>query len=244
MLLLFFVSICSILRIDTPEKLQQFKDGVSGNDTKTVHIEPTVAPNVLDEAKFFFNRTTNTEIRFRDVFDNIITIYPGLELVHSVFVNSTHLTQYLPTFYKSYNLTFPRSGTNNDDNLRDIFTFENAERLVLGIDFKGRTGFEKKIYGISHMKQLRDLSVHLRPKYSTLQLSAFLEIPPAVTTVRIIFPWSSDDDENTREMATNQCVPRLWSILSASNATIQFDKDGNTEDRPCWKLKEKTPLHF
>lgn len=232
--------LCRILRVDTPEKLQQFKDGSIGNDTRTVHIEPTAAPNVLYEAKFFFNRTTNSEIRFRDVSDNIITIYPALQLANSVFLNSTHMTQYLPDFYKSYNLTFPRSGTNNDDNLRDIFTFENAERMVIGKDFEGQTFFERKIFGMSHMKNMHDLSVYLRPKYSTLQLSPFLEIPPAVTTVRIIFPWGPEYDGDTKEMASNQCVPPLWSIVSTANATIQFDKDNNTEDRLCWKLTDKS----
>lgn len=92
--------------MDTPELLQLYKDHEVGDNSKVVYIEPTADRNVLYQARYFFNRTTNDAIHFKDRSRNVITIYPKNHSVHAVFVNGSHGTYFLPGQYRKYNLTF------------------------------------------------------------------------------------------------------------------------------------------
>lgn len=161
-------------------------------------------------------------------------VRPKQHWVQATFLNGTRTAQYLPTFYKHYNLTFGRDGTNNDANWRNIFTFDNAETLIVGKWFDARNGYQRHILGMQRLQNLRELTVDVRPMYSTIHLTAFLIIPPAVQRVRISLPFDPMN-EGTDELAANQCLPPLWEITSTADAVIQFDKTHTAEYRECWE---------
>lgn len=221
--------------MDTPELLQLFKDGEMGRYSKVVYIEPNADPNVFYIARQFFNRTTNDEIRFKDRPQNLITIHPKNQSVHARFINGSHMTYFLPGNYRNYNLTFVnRNETNNMMNLRDIYEFQNATTLTLGNGFDVRSGYENVIRGMQYMKYLKELTVDISPKYSTVQLTPFLVIPPAVTRVRVILP-ANAPDYVTQELAANQCPPPEWEIISNKFGEIYFEKTYRDIRRPCWQ---------
>lgn len=85
-----------------------------------------------------------------------MNIRPKDQWVQSTFLNGTLNAQYLPTFYKHYNLTFSPAETNNDGNWYDIFSFHNAETLIIGQGFEVRNGYQRHIAGMQHLHKLRE----------------------------------------------------------------------------------------
>lgn len=220
--------------------MQQFKERRIGNHSHHVHIESSADLNVLYQARFFFNRTTNDAIHFKDRSNNYINIYPKKHEVTAVLTNGSHLAGFLPQQYRIYNLTFNASETNNNDNLRDIFGFRNATNLTIATGFDARTGFERTIDGLRNLRQLKDLTINVIPKYSTVQLTPFLQLPPSVQRVQVTLParkrsWSQHEYNSlTHELANNQCLPPAWELSSDSNGSITFVKTNRNVRRVCW----------
>lgn len=186
-------------------------------------IEPAADPNVLFQARYFFNRT-NDLIRFRDRSHNHMDIHPKNQSVQAVLLNGSHLAHYVPKHYKSYNLTFNASEVNSDANWRDIGEFKNATNLWIGNEFDVSDGYERIVGGLRNLRQLKELTVVVRPHYTTSQFKAFLELPPVITKVRVVLPWGSDSEQVTRSLARNQYLPRGWNSVVTSNGAIHFDK--------------------
>lgn len=219
--------------VDTPLKLEQFRRGTIGSHTKIVHVSASAAPDVFHEARHFFNHT-NDLISFSDTTNNTIQLEPRTQSVAATFRNGTQKTKYLPKFYKNYVLTFSPAETNNEANWRDIFTFQNAVNLTVGQEFAGTSDYENRIRGMRQLIKLRHFGIHVKPKYSTLDLKEFYETAPTLQSARIYFPYDPTN-EYAEELARNQCLPPYWTISSTANGVIQFDKLNAPDHRPCWQ---------
>lgn len=228
------------MTIATPRELQQFRQRRIGNHSRTVVVESSADPNVIHQARYFADHIANDVIQFKDRSNNFMVLHPKNYSVHAVLTSGSHLARFLPENYRIYNVTFNASETNNNDNLRDIFNLRNATYLTLATGLEVRTGFERTVDGLRNLRQLRELTVNINPKFSTVQLTPFLQLPPSVTRVRVTLParkrsWTQRAyDESTQELANNQCLPPAWELSSDSNGSITFNKTNRNIRRVCW----------
>lgn len=208
--------------IDTYAHFEQFKRGEIGHDRQLINIEGTAAPHVLAEAKFFFAAVEHETIQFRDGLGNTIRLMPRDESVYASFWDGKHLARHLPSNYKDYHITYNYRAILTAPDLAHIGELANAETLTLGNRLDVRGDLASRIAGFEQLTKLHTLRVDINPESLTSQVSAFLEIPPAVTLVSIDLP-ETMTPEQAAQFAGNQVVPDDWE-LNYANHIITFVK--------------------
>lgn len=197
--------------IDTPEKYDQFKRGVIGQEREVIHIESSATSYVFSEAKYFFNSTKHLAIRFSDKIGGSITLFPRDEKVVTSFWSGTNLARHLPHYYKHYELSYNYRAIISAADITQITEFIDAETLQLGQGFDVKIDLATRIADMKRLTKLHTLRVDIKPEFSDSQVKAFLDIPPSVTFVSLDLPASMTPQE-AAQFARNQKVPTTWEL--------------------------------
>lgn len=207
------------LIVDTYAKYDAFKRGEIGQHHQSVHIESTAVPNVLFEARHYFTNTQFQAIRFKDEFGSSITLYPANETVYASFWNGQHMARHLPHSYKHYDISYNYRALITATDLAHICEFVNAETLKLGNGFDVRSNLAARIGEMKRLTKLHTLEVDINLEFNDSQVRPFVEMPPAVTLVKIVLP-ETMNAEQAVTFVENQIVPNEWE-LSYGNHLIQ-----------------------
>lgn len=175
--------------IDNPKTYDLFKRRQYAVNDDTVIIEPGAHPNLLSEAKYFWN-ATNQLIRFNDINykSNYIILQPTQQAAMADFQKGADLTLGLPANFINYKINFDSMTMVTVSDLKYILTWTNVKYLEIHDECNVAYELLKRIDDMKSMTNLEQLTLNIH-SYAMPQmvLKPFLENFPMLKQVEFVF---------------------------------------------------------
>lgn len=210
--------------ISDPQTYDQFKNRQMAADYDYVYIEAGAHPNVLGEAKYFWN-ASNHIIDFRDVDYkfNYITLEPTNQKVKAVFQDGYNLTVGLPNNFVYYSVAFSLSVFVTTNDIDAILQWHNAKELEIHDECDVAYDLLQRIDDMKMMQQLEVLKLDIQ-KYSMAKMSLrpFVESFPRLQ--RVDFKVRSASQADIEAFLSQQEIPRSYKIVDRPEGMISLVK--------------------
>lgn len=208
--------------IDNPATYDLFKRREYAVNDDTVIIEPGAHPDLMSEAKYFWN-ATNRLIRFNDVDykSNYIILQPKDQIVIAGFQRGANLTLGLPANFVDYAVDFKWTTMVTADDLNYILTWTNVKNLQIHDECNVAYNLLQRIDHMKAMVNLEQLSLDIH-EYAMPQmtLKPFFENFPKLQQATFVF--RNVSYFSIRKFLWYHPVPKEFKRIQISNGVVSY----------------------
>lgn len=212
--------------ISDPHAYAQFKQRRLAADFDYVYVEAGAHPNVLGEAKYYWN-ASNHIIDFRDVDYkfNYITLEPKDLKVKAVFQDGFNLTIGLPNNFVYYSVAFSLNVFVTANDIDAILQWHNAKHLEIHDECDVAYDLLQRIDDMKMMRELEVLKLDMQ-RYSMdkMSLKPFVEKLPHLK--RIDFKIRSAPQAEIAAFLKQQELPKNFEIVDRPEGMISIVRKG------------------
>lgn len=212
----------STTTISNPQKYDQFKLRKIATDHDYVYIEAGAHPNILGEAKHFWN-ASNHIIDFRDVDYkfNYITLQPNEQKVVAVFQDGYNMTTGLPANYVDYSVAFSLNAFVTAADIEAILQWHNAKYLEIHDECDVAYMLLTRIDDMQKMQHLKTIKLDIQKNsIDKMKLKAFLGNFPELK--RAEFKFRRFSDEEIEDFLTGQDIPEHFKLVDSPSGSAAF----------------------